>query len=97
MKLGLTIPEEDVRLITGRDDPYRWSGLPGTEHLFTKHLSKHCLRSYIEIYHGVGNSFEALSSDMVEGEERPSGASLKRAVPSVDMNQSVKVGPGGGI
>ncbi|ERF68671.1 hypothetical protein EPUS_05732 [Endocarpon pusillum Z07020] len=90
VKLGLTIPGEDVRLITGRDDPYRWSGLPGTEHLFTKQLSKHCLRSYIEIYHWVGNSFEALPNDTVEGEEHPSGASLKRAVPPADRDQSVK-------
>lgn len=60
IKLGLTISGEEVRLITNKDDPYQWSRLPGTEHLFSKQLSKHCLRSYREIYEGVGRSFEAV-------------------------------------
>lgn len=90
-KLGLTIPGEEVRLITGVDDPYRWSGLPGTEHLFTKQLSKHCLRSYIEIYNGVGNSFEALPNDTVDKNELSSTITLKRAVSPSFTSQSVKV------
>jgi hypothetical protein len=89
--LGLSIPYEEVRLITGADDPYRWSGLPGTEHLFTKQLSKHCLRTYMEIFNGVGNSFEALPNDAVDVGE-PSSAH-KHGMTTSDVNLSVKVSP----
>jgi hypothetical protein len=52
-----------VRLITTWKDPYRWATLPEAEHLFTKQLSKHCLGAYYEIFHRVGETFEAVLND----------------------------------
>src|SRR6516162_538187 len=49
-----------VRLITSADDPYIWKVLPGKEHLFKKHLSKHSIGAYMELCREVGVSFEAV-------------------------------------
>lgn len=58
--LGIFIEPSQVRLITSADDPYTWKFLPGKEHLFKKHLSKHSIRAYMELWRGVGVSFEAV-------------------------------------
>jgi Skp family chaperone for outer membrane proteins len=58
--LGILIEPAQVRLITGIDDPYTWKVLPGKEHLFGKHLSKHSIRAYMELWREVGISFEAV-------------------------------------
>ena len=51
----------EVRLITGSDEPYRWSYLPEKAHLFQKHLSKHTLGAYVELFDEVGRTFEAMA------------------------------------
>ena len=53
-----------MRLITGGDDPYAWTILPGKEHLFRKHLSKHSVEAYIELCQEVGVSFKAVPSQV---------------------------------
>ncbi len=58
--LGILIEPAEVRLITSGDDPYTWQRLPGKEHLFEKHLSKHSIGAYRELCRGVGVSFEAV-------------------------------------
>ena len=63
-KLGIVVSPTDVRLITGPDDPYKWSRLPVYENLFQKHLSKHSTGAYIKIYYGVGKFFEAVPADL---------------------------------
>jgi hypothetical protein len=47
----------------GLTEPYRWAALPEKQHLFEKHLSKHCLRAYMQICAEVGRPFEAISAD----------------------------------
>jgi hypothetical protein len=49
-----------VRLITGAEDPYAWKVLPEKEHLFKKHMSKHSIGAYMELWRNVGVSFEAV-------------------------------------
>ena len=49
-----------MRLITGPDDAYAWKVLPEKEYLFKKHMSKHSVGAYRELYRGVGISFEAI-------------------------------------
>ena len=49
-----------VRLITGADDPYAWKVLPEKEHLFKKHLSKHSIGAYVELWREVRVPFEAM-------------------------------------
>jgi hypothetical protein len=51
----------EVRLITGSDEPYKWSYLPEKAHLFQKHLSKHTLGAYVELFDEVGRTFEAMA------------------------------------
>jgi len=58
--VGILIEPSEVRLITGPDDPYAWTMLPGKEYLFKKHLSKHSLEAYMELCQEVGVSFEAV-------------------------------------
>jgi hypothetical protein len=60
VKLGISIKPAEVRLITRSDDPYTWQVLQEKQHLFTKHLSKHSIGAYRELYRGVGVSFEAI-------------------------------------
>ena len=86
MKLSLTISEEDVRLITGRDDLYRWSGFSGIEHFFTKQLSKYCLRFYIEIYYLINNFFKVLFNNTIEKEKSSSNTLLKCVVSSMNID-----------
>ena len=50
----------DVRLITSADDPYVWKVPPEKEHLFKKHLSKHSIGVYMELWREVSVSFEAV-------------------------------------
>jgi hypothetical protein len=60
MRLGISVPTSDVRLIPGPQDLYKWASLPEKRYLFNKHLSKHCIRAYKEIYTEVGESFGIL-------------------------------------
>ena len=59
-KLGIKVKPADVRLITTADDVYAWRFLPGKQHLFDKHLSKHSVGAYRELCREVGISFEAV-------------------------------------
>src|SRR5436190_357914 len=50
--------------LPGVEDGYEWKPLPGMENLyneglFTKQLSKHSLGAYMELYRGLGVSFQA--------------------------------------
>jgi hypothetical protein len=58
--LGISIEPTQVRLITGAEDPYAWKVLPEKKHLFEKHMSKHSIGAYMELWRGVGVSFEAV-------------------------------------
>jgi len=74
-KLGISIEPADVRLITHSDDPYTWRTLPQKQHLFKKHLSKHSIGAYRELYRGVGESFEAIRA--AEAEKPVDGKALE--------------------
>ena len=81
-KLGISIEPAKVRLITRASDPYTWQALPEKQHLVRKHLSKHSIDTYRELYRGVGILLKASlvneSSKVAEGrllEENP-GATL---------------------
>jgi hypothetical protein len=93
-KLHLSILPEDVRLITTWKDPYRWAPLPGaehlfSEHLFTKQLSKHCLGAYYEIFHRVGETFEAVLNDPLSDHKSSTTAEArgasKRSSPDAEL------------
>jgi hypothetical protein len=60
--VGILVEPAQVRLITTPDDSYSWKVLPGKEHLFEKHLSKHSTGAYMELFREVGTSFEAVSA-----------------------------------
>lgn len=56
----------NVRLLPQKDDPYCWAALPGKENLFEpklfqKHLSKLSIGPLMELWHGVGSTFCAVS------------------------------------
>jgi hypothetical protein len=51
-----------VRLKPTPDDIYSWDRLDCREHLFTKNISNHSIRSLREIYREVGQSFEAVEN-----------------------------------
>jgi hypothetical protein len=56
---------------------YKWVSLPEKRYLFEKHLSKHCIRAYREIYVGVGEAFEAVLIDISNNETRLSAEILE--------------------
>jgi hypothetical protein len=58
-RLGIIVDPAKVRLQPGIEDGYEWKPLPGKEDLFAKPLSKHSIGAYMELYRGVGVSFEA--------------------------------------
>ena len=62
VKNSLEIPIEpmQIRLITGVDDSYTWKVLPEKKHLFEKHLNKHSIGAYMELWREVDISFEAV-------------------------------------
>jgi hypothetical protein len=59
-QLGFRIDPLEVRLITGPHELYTWIYLPEMEHLFQKLLSKHTMGACLELYAGVGKTFEAI-------------------------------------
>lgn len=75
--LGIWVSPPDVCLITRPQDPYKWAFLPEKRYLFQKHLSKHCIRAYREIYTGVGEAFEAITTDTSKSEAHPSATILE--------------------
>jgi hypothetical protein len=70
--LGISVSPANIRPITGLQDPYKWVFLPEKRYLFEKHLSKHCIGVYREIYVGVGEAFEAVLTDASNNETHPS-------------------------
>src|SRR5439155_25578914 len=69
--LGIPIEPMQVRLITGVDDSYTWKVLPEKKHLFKKHLSKHSIGAYMELWREVGISFEAvLAAESMDSSQR---------------------------
>lgn len=55
---GLSVPADEIRLVTHHGDPYRWLFLPERKHLFEKPLSKHNTGAYREICSAIGRSIE---------------------------------------
>lgn len=65
-KLGLSIPANEVRLLTHSGDLYRWFFLPEKKHLFKKLLSKHSTGAYRKICSAISpieQSIEARKRD----------------------------------
>lgn len=79
-RLGISVAPSDVRLIPGRQDPYKWSFPSEKRYLFQKHLSKHCIQAYKEICAGVEddkNAFiEAIPLDGGSGQAGHSAMAL---------------------
>lgn len=57
-QVGVSVPADEVRLVTHPGDPYRWLFLPEKKHLFEKPLSKHNTGAYREICSALGRSIE---------------------------------------
>jgi hypothetical protein len=61
--LGVVIEPAQVRLKPDIQDGYMWNALLERQHLFTKQLSKHSVRAYMELCREVGKSFEAVAQE----------------------------------
>jgi hypothetical protein len=82
-----------VRLITTPQDPYKWAFVPEKRHLFQKHMSKHCIRAYEEIYIGIDDeAFEAIPADESNGRCRASTTTAE-ATPEKSSNSEVQTKP----
>lgn len=57
--LGVIVEAIAVRLIPNVEDGYIWVRQPESEHLFSRQMSKHSIRAYMELYQEVGSSFNA--------------------------------------
>ena len=73
-KLGIVVKPEEVRLITTADDLYTWRVVPSKEHLFRRdilkrHMSQHSIRAYRQLLNAVGQSLEAVASQLEFFEE----------------------------
>jgi hypothetical protein len=62
--LGIVVEPSQVRPKPDVQNGYMWNALPERQHLFTKHLSKHSIGAYMELYREVGKSFEAVALDV---------------------------------
>ncbi|KAH7230133.1 uncharacterized protein BKA55DRAFT_526370 [Fusarium redolens] len=58
-RLSLSIEPSQVRLLPVREDPYRWSIVPGKEYLFEKNLSDQSTKIYKDLYQGINKDFKA--------------------------------------
>ncbi|KAK3305095.1 uncharacterized protein B0T15DRAFT_433663 [Chaetomium strumarium] len=59
-RVGIAIEPSQVRLITGRDDQYRWRVHPPVGHLFSKQLSEHDVGAFKALCQGLGKTFDAV-------------------------------------
>ena len=59
--LGIRVDPAQVRILPKSQPGYTWKVLPETEHLFTKHLSKLSVGTYMKLCREVGESFEAVA------------------------------------
>lgn len=66
--LGIQVKPSEVRLRPSEDDlKYAWKvDDPSLEPLFEKHLSKHSVGAYMQLYREVGQSFHAVHFDGVQ-------------------------------
>ncbi|KAG7435725.1 hypothetical protein Forpi1262_v002102 [Fusarium oxysporum f. sp. raphani] len=58
-RLSLSLEPSQVRLLPVREDPYRWSIVPGKEYLFEKNLSDQSTKIYKDLYQGINKDFKA--------------------------------------
>ena len=63
--LGIQVKPSEVRLRSSEEDlRYTWKvDDPSLEPLFDKHLSKHSVGAYMQLYREVGQSFHAVHLD----------------------------------
>ena len=64
-RLGITVEPSQVRLVPRPDDPYAWKVLPEKQALFSKNMSDHSIGAYKELWAGVGETFEAVPTQML--------------------------------
>lgn len=66
--LGIQVKPSEVRLRPNEDGlQYAWKvDDPSLESLFDKHLSKHSVGAYMQLYREVGQSFHAVHFDSVQ-------------------------------
>lgn len=65
-------------------DGYTWAVVPEKKYLFTKQLSKHSVRAYMELCRSVDVSFEALKEPMIG--EREASRNVRMACPSASVS-----------
>jgi hypothetical protein len=83
----------DVRLITTPQDPYKWAFVPEKRHLFQKHLSKHCIRVYKEIYIDIDDeAFEAILIDASNYQSYAS-STITEVTQEKTLNLEIKIKP----
>ena len=61
--LGIQIKPSEVRLVRSSEEDLRYTWKvddPSLEPLFDKHLSKHSVGAYMQLYREVGQSFHAV-------------------------------------
>ena len=67
-QLGILVDPSSVRLIPRPEDRYIWIRRPEREHLFQRQLSKHGVRSYVELCREIGISIDVIPSDPAAAE-----------------------------
>ena len=67
-QLGILVDPSSVRLIPRPEDRYMWIRRRERDHLFAKHLSKHSIRSYMELCREIGVSIDVTLKDPATAE-----------------------------
>ncbi|KIW36767.1 uncharacterized protein PV06_11056 [Exophiala oligosperma] len=101
--LKIKVEPADVKLITSSADRYRWVVDTKAQYLFTKHLSKHSLKAYRELYSFVGGAIQAVLSEGPESCGLPKVAQMGQHIQQIEQlkrrililereNESLKTG-----
>lgn len=92
-RLSLSIEPSQVRLLPVREDPYRWSIVPGKEYLFEKNLSDQSTKIYKDLYQGINKDFKATKPPPSLLDKLPQRDNAVRPIRSahlsyIDMNRA---------
>lgn len=97
--LGIVVNPGDVKLMTKPGDPYAWRILTiDKSALFTKQLSKHSIRAYVDLCNGIGTHFEAVQPEraadhtLLAAHEIPAEECCSQAVDDLSRKETLKAG-----
>ncbi|KAJ9638604.1 hypothetical protein H2204_004080 [Knufia peltigerae] len=83
--LKIKVEPRNVKLITSPVDRYRWVVDTKAQYLFTKHLSKHSLKAYRELYAFIGGAIQAVASEGPDSYGLPKVAQIGQQIQQIDQ------------